>query len=249
MATEKLKAVFLAAGLGTRLMPLTHNLPKALVPVGETTLLERLTMQCELVGIEEVIVVTGYCAEKVEEWKANRSGPATIHTVHNPEFDVINNAHSLWIAHHFIGASSFIKFDGDLMLHTDILRKLVDSPFKNAVVYDNSAPLADEEMKLQFNAEGRVTALGKWLEPGNCQGEAMGIEKIHADDAQNLFATIKTMVRDEGNVDAYYEDAYHRMIPNGFEMYGVSTEGLACTEVDTPDDLARAEQILASFSD
>ena len=63
-----MKAMVLAAGLGTRLRPLTENLPKALVEVGGRTMLEIALTRLRGAGIREVIVNTHHHAEMLEEW-------------------------------------------------------------------------------------------------------------------------------------------------------------------------------------
>ena len=57
--------VILAAGMGTRLMPLTKEIPKALLKINETTLLERMIKNCINAGIEKYIVIVGYNKDKV----------------------------------------------------------------------------------------------------------------------------------------------------------------------------------------
>lgn len=63
-----MKAMVLAAGLGTRLRPLTDDLPKALVEVGGRTMLEIVLTRLRASGIHEVIVNTHHYAQMVEEW-------------------------------------------------------------------------------------------------------------------------------------------------------------------------------------
>jgi NDP-sugar pyrophosphorylase family protein len=63
-----MKAMVLAAGLGTRLRPLTDTRPKALVDVGSRTMLEIMLTRLRASGIREVIVNTHHYAEMVEEW-------------------------------------------------------------------------------------------------------------------------------------------------------------------------------------
>ena len=63
-----MKAMVLAAGLGTRLRPLTEDRPKALVEVGGRTMLEIALTRLRGFGIREVIVNTHHYAEMVEEW-------------------------------------------------------------------------------------------------------------------------------------------------------------------------------------
>jgi NDP-sugar pyrophosphorylase family protein len=64
----------LAAGLGTRLRPLTDDRPKALVMVGGRSMLEIALARLRQFGVTEAIVNTHHCAETIDEYlKANRN--------------------------------------------------------------------------------------------------------------------------------------------------------------------------------
>ena len=65
-----MKAMIFAAGLGTRLKPLTDTLPKALVPVCDKPLIEHVARKLMASGIDEAVVNVHYFADKVEEWAA-----------------------------------------------------------------------------------------------------------------------------------------------------------------------------------
>ena len=67
-----MKAMIFAAGLGTRLKPLTDTLPKALVPVCEKPLIEHVARKLYASGIDEAVVNIHYFADKVEEWVASQ---------------------------------------------------------------------------------------------------------------------------------------------------------------------------------
>ncbi|WP_042691888.1 sugar phosphate nucleotidyltransferase [Methanobrevibacter oralis] len=58
-------SVILSAGMGTRLMPLTKNIPKPLLELNRTTLLERMIKNCIAIDIKEFIAVVGYNKDKV----------------------------------------------------------------------------------------------------------------------------------------------------------------------------------------
>jgi mannose-1-phosphate guanylyltransferase len=78
-----MKAIILAAGLGTRLRPVTCTIPKCLVPINGVPLLELWLRECERSGIEAVLINTHYLAERVEEFVAERRGlPVTL--AHEP---------------------------------------------------------------------------------------------------------------------------------------------------------------------
>ena len=72
------KAVVLAAGLGTRLRPLTDSTPKPLLPVWGEPMLERILRMLEEWGVEEIAVNAHHIAEKVKAYCAARKGTAKI---------------------------------------------------------------------------------------------------------------------------------------------------------------------------
>ncbi len=58
-----MKAVILAAGIGSRIRPLTDRSHKSLLPVKGITILERMLINIEAVGIKDIVIVTGYLAD------------------------------------------------------------------------------------------------------------------------------------------------------------------------------------------
>ncbi len=73
-AREKRKAMVFAAGLGTRLKPLTDTMPKALVPLNGRPLLEILTARLNKAGFDEIVVNVHHFAEQIKQWTQDRKG-------------------------------------------------------------------------------------------------------------------------------------------------------------------------------
>src|ERR1039458_7102515 len=74
-----MKAIILAAGLGTRLRPVTSTTPKCLVTINGVPLLELWLRDCERAGVEGVLVNTHHLADRVEEFVTARRGiPVTL---------------------------------------------------------------------------------------------------------------------------------------------------------------------------
>ncbi|MGA8725260.1 MAG: nucleotidyltransferase family protein [Acidimicrobiales bacterium] len=80
-----MKAFLLAAGLGSRLRPLTDEKPKCLLPIGATTLLDRWLDAFDLAGVSEVLVNTHHLADQVERHLEARNRPPAVRTVYEPE--------------------------------------------------------------------------------------------------------------------------------------------------------------------
>lgn len=225
--------------------PLTADKPKSLIEVGGMTLLERIVRQCADVGIREVVVVTGHAAAAVDLCAAQFDVGVRIRTVYNPQYEELNNAHSVWTAREALRGAGFIAFDGDMLIHTRILRRLVAAGGGSTTVVDATSDLGEEEMKARTDERGLLTGLGKWLEPGECLGEAIGLCRFAEADVRGLMSEIERVVHDEGHKSAYYEDVCHRMLSSGWRCQAIDTAGLPWTEVDTIADLRDAQELVA----
>ena len=112
MNDPPLRALLLAAGLGTRLRPITLHTPKCLVSISGEPLLGRWLRQLEAVGCEAVLVNTHYLAEQVQVFlKGWRSEGMAVHTVHEPEL--------LGTAGTILGNQGFFQGSTGLLIHAD----------------------------------------------------------------------------------------------------------------------------------
>ncbi len=112
MSHPPLRALLLAAGLGTRLRPITLHTPKCLVSIGGEPLLGRWLRQLEDAGCEAVLVNTHHLAEQVQgflqEW---RSDGMAVHIIHEPEL--------LGTAGTLMANRAFFKGSTGLLIHAD----------------------------------------------------------------------------------------------------------------------------------
>ena len=90
-----MKAIILAAGIASRLRPLTDNKPKCLLEIGDKCLLQRAMDGLIANGIKEFVVVTGYLHNQIEEFLQRYQGEAGITFIHNELYSSTNNIYSL----------------------------------------------------------------------------------------------------------------------------------------------------------
>jgi choline kinase len=234
-------AVLLAAGAGSRLQPLTSYRPKALLQVGDETILGRAVRILACAGIRELVVVTGYRSEMIHEALSNC--PIRVRYCHNEAFDRTQNAVSLHLCAGAVSDRSFFKVDGDLLFRSEALQRLSRSEAPLAVAVDASKRLGAEEMKVA--AEGdRITAFGKQLDPDTCAGESIGLERIDACAAPELFRALGRAV-EMGRAHLYYEDVYGELVAGGLDARRVDVTDLPWVEVDSPADLEDARRLWA----
>lgn len=234
----------LAAGAGRRLRPYTDNLPKALVPVdGETTILDIALRNLAAVGLTDITIVVGYAAEAVVARKADleaRHG-VRLSLVHNDRAEEWNNAYSLWLAReHF--AEGALLVNGDTVHPVSVEKTLLAAPAAGVLLaVDAVKSLADEEMKVVVDDEGRLRRITKNMDPQAAFGEYIGATLIASDAASALADALEAVWRRDPGL--YYEDGYQELADRGGDVRAVTIGEVDWVEVDSHADLARAREI------
>ncbi|MFO0603291.1 MAG: phosphocholine cytidylyltransferase family protein [Polyangiales bacterium] len=239
---SEVTAIILAAGVGSRLRPLTDAVPKCLVPLGRETLLGRMVRLLAAHGAGELVVATGYREAQVRE--ALASAPIPVRFAHCPDHATTQNVVSLHRALALVAPGrDVVKLDGDVAFDGALLARLFEAGGDAAALVDGGDVPPAEAMKVTARG-GRITRFGKGLDAASAAGESIGVERFAAGAVPGLVAAIARAV-EGGRTDVYYEDVYNDLLDAGLAMAPVSTEGLRWHEVDDADDLARARAAFA----
>lgn len=114
-----MKAMLFAAGLGTRLQPLTLSRPKALVEVGGKTLLELALLHLQKYGCEGVIVNVHYLAEQIVAWLESHSFGMEIAISDESEL-LLDTGGGLKKAAWFLKDEPFLVYNADIITNLDL---------------------------------------------------------------------------------------------------------------------------------
>ena len=231
--------VILAAGISSRLRPLTNETPKSLLQVGGSPLLQRILDSLYRNHFRTCVIVTGFHKEKIRDFVKGLSLPLSVEFAENPHFATTANNYSLWTAHPFVQGHDMLLMDADILFDYRLLPLLINSPHPNGLIIRRTNHLGAEEIKVEVSEEGNVLRIGKHVRPEVAAGESIGIEKFDAATAEQLFAILGR--RKERN--EFYEASFQEMIDDGVSMHAVDSEGLPCIEVDTMEDLAAADEL------
>jgi choline kinase len=239
-----MKAVILSAGQGSRLLPLTADRPKCLLPLGRKTLLEWQIDILTRCGIDDVVVVVGFRAALVDSVLAGLARPGLrIRSVFNPFYNVADNLGSCWMARHEMGGD-FLLVNGDTLFEPAVLDRLLGSPpTPITVTIDRKDAYDADDMKVHLDGT-RLLEIGKTLPAARTDGESIGV-LLFRDEGARLFvdAADRAMHTSEG-----LKSFYLRVIDQLARSHRVETasiEGLAWGEVDFPADLQRVERLVA----
>ena len=240
-----MKAMILAAGLGTRLRPLTDDRPKALVTVAGRTLLEIALARLRVSGVREVIVNVHHYAEMIADYlKAHENFGMSIEL--SREEQLLDTGGGLKKAAHFFSGSKepFILHNVDVISAIDLSRMMRFHAEKNPL-----ATLAVQEREssrqLLFDEKGRLCGrrVGRDAEVefvrSSAETQALAFSGIHILSPQ-IFAKME----EEGAFSII--DVYLRLAAQGEKIIAFRADDCYWRDLGRPENILQAERDLSS---
>ena len=234
-----MKAVIVAAGLSSRLYPLTAKLPKPLLRVSSDglTLLERSVRLLTDVGIEEIWVVVGFNQDKIRDCLGDG-----VRYLTNPFYEQTNNMTSLWLAIPHLGDEDFIYMHGDVIYDSALLDRLIPGNTRAGIdLLVDFGEVDEEAMKVRV-VDGRFVESSKAIPLSEAAGEWTGLARITAPASNALYSSIEQALA-EGRFQDYDTSALTHLARQGLEFGLLPTDGLPWCEIDTPADLDCARSL------
>lgn len=241
-----MRAIILAAGHGSRLRPYTDDRPKCMVELAGKPLLHRQLAVLREAGIEDILVIGGYRADRLEA--------EGIRVAINPAYDRTNMVATLFCAEDWMRAGEdLLVAYGDIVYEPRVLRSLLATDAPVAISVDREwrrfwaarmeDPLRDAET-LKLDAAGRVVELGKKPRGyDEIQGQYMGLIKVRGDHVQAFRDAWHKLDRgatyDGKDFDNMYMTSFlQHLIDSGMEVRAAFTDN-GWLEVDSVEDLDR----------
>ena len=241
-----MKAVILAAGMGTRLNPLTNKRPKCLIEVNGESILKTGLKHLSHQGIEETVIVVGYAKEQIIEEIGSKFNSMKISYIENNIFDKTNNMYSLWLARNYIEGGC-ILIEGDVVFQEEILSKLLKSDEERSYWLVDKFSKEMNGCMIKTKPDGLIQDIriirGKLTDVEPNSFKSVGILKITPEFGRHLSQWLSRSVTDE-NVNIYYDLVISENISN-YPVYILDVNGLKWFEIDDIDDLRKAETIFS----
>lgn len=237
-----MKALILAAGVASRLRPLTDHTPKCLLEVGGKCLLERAIDGLVQNGIRDVVIVTGYLQNQIEAFVTGRFPDLNVEYIHNERYAETNNIYSLWLAKEKVLTHSVLLLDSDIVFDPALVQLLLERPEGNCLAL-SVHPLGEEEMKVVADKHDCVAEISKTCSVSTAVGESIGIEKMSPVYVNSLYQELDEMILKEGLEKVFYEEAFQRLIQWGLTFRIVPTDGLFSMEIDTVEDFKKIKEL------
>ena len=248
MDSSIVRVIILAAGQGKRLLPLTADVPKALLDIGGKTLIERQVEAFAANGLKDFVVVTGYGADKMEQALASvaaRLGVSII-TTYNPFYAVADNLASCWLLRTYMDRD-FIQVNGDNVFRGDLVARLLEPTTQSISVAINRKDAFDaDDMKVMLDG-ARLTEVGKTLPVDTVDAEAIGFYIFRGDGVKHYVNELELAMRDPQGLKRWFPSAVGSLAKK-VQIGVVEISGLRWSEVDFPVDLQQARQLVSGWS-
>lgn len=232
------KAVIVAAGLSSRLYPLTLERPKGLLEVGGQPMLTRSVQLLQQNGINDIAIVVGYRHNQIREALGR-----AVSYIANPFYRHCNNMGSLWFAQEHVADNPFIYLHGDIVYDPAILSSALEGfvERKNDMELVSDFKENDEEaMKVRVDKNGRLLESSKEISLEKAHGEWIGIACVRS--TKELFASIEAILFNEG-LNFYDTHAFTKLAKQGSRIFCTPTNGLPWVEVDFAEDYQLAKEL------
>lgn len=245
------RASILAAGVGNRLGNVDDKLPKALLEFGGRSLLVRHLENLARIGVDSVVIGTGYRAGDLQAAAKAATFPGEIDFVHNPDFEegsVITMA-VLGDAMKTAGGP-VILMDADVLYDPRLMARLANSSHANCLLVDRDFEEGDEPVKICVRGKSDLVDFRKIVEtPFDWCGESVGFFKWSPAMAENLTRRAESYIS-RGDREAPYEEVIRDAIldaPEDFAFEDIT--GTPWVEIDFPEDIVKAESAILPLID
>ena len=233
-----MKALILAAGIGSRLAPITDSVPKSMVPVNGKPILVKQIENLMSNGVEDITIITGYKSNVIEELITKYP---TVKTIESKDYLNTNNMYSAYLAKEKMYNQEMLLMNADVYYDESIIAELLKEQYVNAIVTDIGT-YNEESMKV-VEKNGRLIAISKKIEEKDALGCSIDVYKFCAAASIAFFDKCSEYIEEKKELKLWSEVALNDIL-NDIEFVACPLKG-RWVEIDNHDDLAMAENIFS----
>ncbi len=220
------RAIFIAAGFGSRLVPITLNTPKPMIRVHGIRIIDRLIDACIEAGIEEIYIVRGYLAEQFDQLRYKYPD---IKFLENPIYNEANNISSALIARNLL--SNAYVFEADLLISNPKIIK------KYHYTSDFLGIKKERTDDWCFRVQNRVIKEEKVGGEGDDIWQMVGISYWDEQAGEKLASDIMTVYSSPGGKERYWEQVPLVYCKDNYRVEIIECFEEDIVEIDTFNEL------------
>jgi choline kinase len=227
------------------------DIPKTLMPLGAHEPLLYYTLEgLKKSDIRDVLIVTGFKPELIQQFVEKHSEGIQVTYVRNTRYASWGNFHSLRMAVDQSPGVDLVVVNSDVVVTPDVLKRVAEADGDLVLAVEQRRRLDEEDMRVEIKGRS-VRAIGKDLKMPRSHGEFVGVSKLRP-DAALIYAGISTdwewQATTLETTKRYYEDVYAAMLER-VDARPLFVERGEYAEVDTPEDVDAAQAVVAEHAD
>lgn len=240
--------IILAAGVGSRLRPMTTTKPKSLVTTAGKAILQYQIDSYIKAGIKELYIVVGYEGDAIKKY-CQHIKDIKIHIIDNENYENTNNMYSLYLAKKFAYGKAFILNNADLSIDIRIVEKLVNDSSEDSIAVDSSL-YNEESMKVSIDQSGYISDISKNINEQDAFACSIDFYKFSSKSSKVFFDEIERIIETENNLKDWTEVAMQRLFKDKrLKFTTTDITGLKWVEIDNYQDLALSDRLFSEFDE
>ena len=229
-----MKAIIMAAGRATRMLPLTKTLPKCLLKIDGKSILQHQIDVLKKCGIKNIVIITGHNIKKIED-----SCGKGFKYIFNPFDNVSGMAMSLWLAKDEFNDNVLVIYS-DVLFNENLVKKLLGCKGEISLAIDKSS-VDMEAAKVKIRNDSVVEISKTNISVENADGEFIGLIKFNKSLKKIVAEELEILART--NINSYLIDLIRNIINRDVKVIPCDITGDLWIDIDFPEDLKKAKEL------
>lgn len=232
-------AILMAAGMGSRMLPLTERIPKPLIKVFGKSMIETIIDALEKHEIKHIYIVVGY---KKEQFEFLQTKYPNVTLVENKEYTIKNNISSIFAVADILGAENCFICESDLYVSDP---SIFDVNLTRSCYYGKMVKGWSDDWGFDLNEDGRIIRVGKGVESTY---NMVGVSYFTASEAKKLSKAIKSACEQNGHENLFWDEVVDKELKNINLIIHPVKEG-QIYELDSVSDLKKLDKDYQKYNE